>query len=117
MRCGGSVGGIWRLCGECIPLWERACSRRPRRGLLTLHQLPRHPLIGKHAHRIHRLTGAVANLQNHRAGLIGQFQIDLIGLACGIDSPWPRAVYALIGLSGLWQAIWLATHKPTAQLV
>jgi len=50
-------------------------------------------------------------------GLQGQFQIDLIGLACGIDSPWPRAVYALIGLSGLWQAIWLATHKPTAQLV
>lgn len=50
-------------------------------------------------------------------GLQGQFQIDLIGLACGIDSPWPRAVYALIGLSGLWQAVWLATHKPTAQLV
>lgn len=50
-------------------------------------------------------------------GLQGQFQVDLIGLGCGADSMWPRAIYALIGLSGLWQAIWLATHKPTAQIV
>lgn len=51
-------------------------------------------------------------------GLQGQFQVDLVGLICGdASSPWPRAVYALIGLSGLWQAVWLATHKPRAQLV
>ncbi len=50
-------------------------------------------------------------------GLQGQFQVDLISWACGTDSLWPRAIHALIGLSGLWQAAWLATHKPHAQRV
>ncbi|WP_197973945.1 DUF378 domain-containing protein [Stenotrophomonas sp. CFBP 13725] len=50
-------------------------------------------------------------------GLQGQFQVDLVGMVCGAESAWPRAVYALIGLSGLWQTVWLATHKPRAQLV
>lgn len=51
-------------------------------------------------------------------GLAGLFQFDLVAHVCGSsDSTSGRALYALIGLSGLWQLAWLATHKPTAQLV
>lgn len=51
-------------------------------------------------------------------GLAGLFQFDLVAYVCGSsESPLGRALYALIGLSGLWQLAWLATHKPTAQLV
>ncbi len=51
-------------------------------------------------------------------GLAGLFQFDLVAYACGSsDSTMGRALYAFIGLSGLWQLAWLATHKPTVQLV
>lgn len=51
-------------------------------------------------------------------GLAGQFQFDLIARICGgTDTLAARALYASIGLSGLWQLVWLATHKPVAQLV
>ena len=38
-------------------------------------------------------------------GLVGVFGFDLVAALCGQMSPLSRIVYALVGLSALWQIV------------
>jgi len=48
-------------------------------------------------------------------GLVGLFGFDLVAAIFGAMSPLSRIVYALVGLSALWQIVPLVTGKATAQ--
>jgi len=48
-------------------------------------------------------------------GLVGLFGFDLVAAIFGAMSPLSRIVYALVGLSALWQIVPLVTGKGTAQ--
>jgi uncharacterized membrane protein YuzA (DUF378 family) len=44
-------------------------------------------------------------------GLVGLFGFDLVAAIFGAMSPLSRIVYALVGLSALWQIVPLVTGK------
>jgi uncharacterized membrane protein YuzA (DUF378 family) len=44
-------------------------------------------------------------------GLVGLFGFDLVAALFGAMSPLSRIVYALVGVSALWQIVPLATGK------
>jgi len=48
-------------------------------------------------------------------GLVGLLGFDLVAAIFGAMSPLSRIVYALVGLSALWQIVPLVTGKATAQ--
>ncbi|CAI8779520.1 hypothetical protein EMIT0215P_170110 [Pseudomonas serboccidentalis] len=75
-----------------FPVGASLLAKAAMRSNGRTHPSARPPLIGKHAHRLHRFTGAITNLQNHAAGLIGQFD--------ALRRPATGAFHALDRLAG-----------------